>query len=67
MDISAIRIKRGNELRSYRIEKRLTQLQLSQLSGLTRSTIIKIESGLIGWNIDSEILYFETIKNYGKI
>jgi DNA-binding XRE family transcriptional regulator len=64
MNIEAIRVKRGLELKAFRLEVGLTQLKLSELSGLTRSTIIKIETGLIGWNVDSEILYFETLKNH---
>lgn len=67
MDINPIRIKRGNELKSYRKEIGITQLELSIRSGLTRATIIAIERGTIGWNVDSEILYFETLKSINKI
>lgn len=63
MDIYSIRVKRGFELKAFRKESGITQLRLAQLSGLTRQTIINIEKGTIGWNIDSEILYFETLKH----
>lgn len=64
MKLDPLRKKRGNELRQFRIEKKLNQQQLALLSGLSTRTIMRIENGTIGWNIDSEILYFEALKNY---
>jgi DNA-binding XRE family transcriptional regulator len=66
MKIDPIRKKRAGELRQLRIEKGINRVELSTLSGLSRTTIIRIETGTIGWNIDSEIIYFETIMNYLK-
>lgn len=63
MDVCAIRKKRGLELKEFRIEKNLSIDTLSKLSGLHRATIYRIESGET-WNIDSEIIYFETVRNY---
>jgi len=62
MDINPIRQKRADELRQIRIEKNISQERLSEISGLHRATIVRIESGKIGWNIDSELVYFETLK-----
>lgn len=63
MDIIAIRKNRANELRQMRLEKNISQEKLSEISGLHRATIVRIESGLIGWNIDSELIYFATLNN----
>jgi DNA-binding XRE family transcriptional regulator len=62
MKIDPIRKKRAYELKQARIEKGINRVELSELSGLSRTTIIRIETGSIGWNVDSEIIYFETIK-----
>lgn len=67
MDIIAIRKERAKILKEYRIEIGLTKTELSNLSGLHRTTIDSIESGTIGWNIDSELIYFETLKNHIKV
>lgn len=64
MDVEPIRKKRSRELRLLRVDCKLTQTELSTLSGLTQSTISKIERGIVSWSIDNEILYFETLKNY---
>lgn len=64
MDINPIRKKRAVELKQMRIEKCVNRKQMSEISGLSRTTIIRIENGRIGWNIDSELIYFETLKNY---
>lgn len=63
MKIDPIRKKRSEELRQMRLDKGVSQEYVSTISGLSRTTIIRIENGTIGWNIDSEILYFETLKN----
>lgn len=63
MKIDPIRKRRAEELKQMRLEKGVSQEYLSTISGLSRTTIIRIENGKIGWNIDSEILYFEAIKN----
>lgn len=64
MDIQAARKRRANELKNFRLETGLTQLKLSELSGLTQSTISKIERGIVAWSIDNELIYFETLKNH---
>lgn len=66
MKIEPIRKQRAAELKQLRIEKGVNRVQLQQLSGLSRTTIIRIENGTIGWNVDSEIIYFETLKQYEK-
>lgn len=66
MDISPARLRRSKELKAFRKEVGLTQVKLSELSGLTRTTIVAIEKGTIGWNVDSELLYFETLKSCTK-
>lgn len=63
MNINLIRKKRADELKQIRIEKNISQEQLSEKSGLHRATISRIESGKIGWNIDSELVYFTTLQN----
>lgn len=63
MNIDQERQRRGLELKVMRIKKMITQDDLSKLSGLTKKTIGKIERGDTGWNIDSEIIYLETLKN----
>lgn len=64
MDIKAIRKKRAYELKQMRIEKNLSIDELSKISGLSRATIYRIEGGTIGWNVDSELIYFRTLENY---
>lgn len=64
MDIEPLRKVKSRQLRLFRIECNVTQVQLSALSGLTQSTISKIERGLVSWSIDNEIIYFETLKKY---
>lgn len=64
MNVHPVRIKRASELKQMRLEKGITQMELMAISGLTQATISRIETGKIGWNVDSEIIYFETLKNY---
>ena len=61
MDVEPIRKRRSRELRLMRVDCNITQVQLSALSGLTQSTISKIERGIVSWSIDNEIIYFETL------
>jgi transcriptional regulator with XRE-family HTH domain len=61
MDLNPIRKKRADELKQMRLEKNISQEKLSEISGLHRATIARIESGRIGWNVDSEFVYFETL------
>lgn len=63
MDIEPIRQRRSRELRLMRRDCGISQTKLSSLSGLTQSTISKIERGLVSWSIDNEILFYETLKN----
>lgn len=64
MNINPIRKKRAFELMQIRLDAKITRHKLSILSGLHLSTIYRIESGEIGWNVDSEFIYFETLKKY---
>lgn len=63
MNLHPIRKKRALELKQMRLDRHITQMELSALSGLTQATISRIETGEIGWNIDSELIYFETLNN----
>ena len=62
MNIDAIRKLKALRIKQLRIEKKLTQDELSKLCGVDRKTIGHIESGEKGWNIDSEILILEALK-----
>lgn len=64
MNISPIRLKRAAELKQMRLDLNITRNKLSTLSGLHLATIYRIESGTIGWNVDSEFVYFLTLKKY---
>jgi len=66
MKLDPIRKQRASELKQMRLEKGINRVELAALSGLSRTTIIRIETGSIGWNVDSEIIYFQTILNYVK-
>lgn len=63
MNIEAIRKLRGLRIRQLRKDNNLTQDELAKLSGVARQTIITIEAGENSWNVDSEILILETLKN----
>jgi predicted transcriptional regulator len=39
----------------------ITKSDLSRKSGLSRACIDRIESGIKPWNVDSEIIYIETL------
>lgn len=64
MNINPIRKQRSFELMQMRLEAKITRNKLSTISGLHLATIYRIESGDIGWNVDSEFIYFLTLKNY---
>lgn len=64
MNVEPFRKLKSRQLRTLRIECGVTQVQLSTLSGLTQSTISKIERGIVAWSIDNEIIYFETLQKY---
>lgn len=64
MNINPIRKKRAFELMQMRLDAKITRNKLSTLSGLHLATIYRIESGEIGWNVDSEFIYFQTLKDY---
>ena len=59
--LTSIRIKRAEYLRSTRIESNITKSDLSRKSGLSRKCIDRIESGIKPWNVDSELIYIETL------
>lgn len=58
-EIIGKRVERASKLKQLRLRKRLSKSKLSELTGLARETIGKIENGLDCWNIDSEIIYIE--------
>lgn len=60
------RKERANELKQLRIKAGLSQVRVFELSGLTTKTIHTIECGEKSWNIDSEIIYINTILNFIK-
>lgn len=64
MDVEPIRKIRSRELRLMRVDCKITQVELSTLSGLTQSTISKIERGIVSWSIDNEIIFYESLKKY---
>jgi len=64
MNVNEIRKRRADELKAFRLEKGMSKALLQRSSGLSKMTINRIESGTIGWNIDSEMIYFETVKNH---
>lgn len=49
------------ELKQMRVDLNISKNKLSELSGLHLATIYRIESGTIGWNVDSEFIYYETL------
>lgn len=63
-NIDRIRKLQAIRLKLLRVEKGLTQAQLSKLSNVGRHTIIAIESGEKGVNGDSMLLIEDTLKNY---
>lgn len=54
MDETNLRTKIGGQIRQRREELGITQVQLSELTGLNRSNISKIEKG--AYNISMDIL-----------
>lgn len=62
-NICKLREKRAAELKKLRKQKRITQEKLSQLAGITRSTISKLENGEDSWNADSEMLYLAALNS----
>lgn len=61
-NIDRIRKLRALQIKQLRTEKKLTQDELAKLSGVDRKTIMSMESGENGWNVDSEILILEALK-----
>ena len=62
--IQSLRAERSVGLKKMRTDKGITRKQLSDYSNLHLCTIYRIESGETSYNIDSEIIYIESIKNY---
>lgn len=62
MNINQLRQQRSAELKKMRTDKNVGKFEMSQLSGLHPATIYRIESGEVSWNIDTEIIYIETLK-----
>lgn len=61
------RAKRSAELLALRTNKGIGKVELSVYSGLHLATIYRLESGKIGWKIDSEIIYREAINRYDTL
>jgi len=61
INIEAIRKLRGLRIKQLRLEKKLTQEELSALSGVDRKTIINMECGENSWHVDTEILILEAL------
>jgi len=64
IDIHLKRKQRGLELKELRCQSGLSQTQLAKISGLGQNTISQIESAKIGWSVNVEIIYVETINEY---
>jgi transcriptional regulator with XRE-family HTH domain len=60
-EVVSERKKRGETLRALRKQKKISQVKMMQLSGLSLPTIIRIETGKREWRIDSEIMYMKAI------
>lgn len=60
--ILALRRLRSEQLKQSRIAANICQVDLSQLTGLSRQTIFTIERAKKSWTIDSEIMYTEGVK-----
>lgn len=63
MNINNLRKLRALLLLSTRKEMKMTQERMAELSGLSRATIVRLESGKNSCNQDSELIYLETLKN----
>lgn len=67
VELIDLRKKRGEALRMARRLVKFSKVRLSQLSGLSRSTITNMEAGKSSWTIDTEMIYLapinENIKN----
>lgn len=59
--LTSRRKARANNLRLIRMSYEITKSDLSRKSGLSRACIDRIESGIKPWNVDSEIIYIETL------
>jgi DNA-binding XRE family transcriptional regulator len=59
--LSSLRIKKALQLRALRMQSKMTKSALSRKSGLNRNTIDRIESGSGPWNVDSELIYLDSI------
>lgn len=52
----------GAALKQKRVQAKMTQAGLSKKSGLSRSTIVSIETGANSYNIDSLTIYENGLK-----
>lgn len=52
-----MRKRRGENFKKERKTLRVSVLELSSLTGLSRPTISRIESGTGSWCVDSELIY----------
>jgi len=62
IELSDLRKKRASALLFARKRLRITKLKLSQVTGLSRPTIDRIESGEYSWSIDTEMIYLSGLK-----
>jgi len=61
-ELSAARKDRCENLRKLRIHHNITIWQLHKISGLSFSTVRRIESGDYNISINTEIIYLDAIK-----
>ena len=59
MELNELRKTRGEQLKAQREVGNISKSQLSRRSGISRSTIDRIENGEGSWNIDTELLYIK--------
>jgi hypothetical protein len=62
--LHSLRKERAIKLRKMAIDAGLTQVKIFELSGLRTNTIRTMWTGNNSWNIDSEIIYINTILTY---
>lgn len=64
MNILRERKQRAYNLKDLRLNSGLTQIKLSELSGLSQCAISKLERGNVSWSIDTELIYTQTIYKF---
>lgn len=64
MNVCRERKERASNLKDLRLSTGLTQIKLSELSGLKQCTISKLERGNVAWSIDTELIYTNSIYKF---